>query len=91
MYYVYRLQSVQHPKQTFLGTTRNVKKRLAMHNRQKVEKTAEYAPWRISFYAAFTRKERAESFKEFLTTKKGRSLAHEYFWKASHGGDAPEA
>ena len=93
MYYVYRLQSMEDPSKTFLGTTRNVKKRLAMHNRRKVEKTAEYAPWRISFYAAFTRKERAEAFKEFLSTKKGRALAHEYLWSAHHhhDGDSSEA
>jgi len=90
MYYVYRLQSLEHPEKSFLGTTRNVKKRLGMHNRGKVEKTAEFAPWRVSFYAAFTRKERAEAFKDFLTTKKGRAFAYEHLWTSHRSGGSQE-
>jgi len=82
MHYVYRIQSLEHSSKTYIGTTRNVKKRLALHNRGKVRHTAEDGPWRISFYAAFTRKERADEFAEFLKTKEGRRFAHEHLWSA---------
>jgi predicted GIY-YIG superfamily endonuclease len=93
MYYVYRIQSLENKNKSFIGTTRNVKKRLAMHNRRKISSTAMDAPWRVSFYAAFTRKERAEEFKEFLKTREGKSFAHKHFWSvgstgSSHHGDA---
>jgi predicted GIY-YIG superfamily endonuclease len=88
MHYVYRLQSIKHPSKTYIGTTRNVKKRLALHNRGKVRETAEHAPWRISFYAAFTRKERAGDFKEFLETKDGKRLAVTYLWSSSSSPSA---
>lgn len=85
MHYVYRLQSLEHPDRTYLGTSRDVKKKLALHNRDKISDTAGKGPWRISFYAAFTRKERADAFKEFLATRKGKQLAHEYLWSAPQG------
>jgi predicted GIY-YIG superfamily endonuclease len=83
MYYVYRIQSLNNSDKTYIGTTRDVKKRLAMHNTGKVSRTEANAPWRISFYAAFTRKKRAEAFESFLKTDEGRSFAHTHFWKGS--------
>lgn len=91
MYYVYRIQSLSNKDKSHIGTTRSVKKRLALHNSGRVDKTAEYTPWRVSFYAAFTRKERAEAFKDFLNTKEGRRFAHEHLWStrasSSHVAD----
>lgn len=82
MYYLYRIQSLEYPDKSHIGITHNVKKRLALHNSGRVDKTSEYAPWRVSFYAAFTRKERAEAFKTFLKTPEGRDFAHEHLWSS---------
>jgi len=83
MHYVYRLQSLKHPEESFIGVTGHVKKRLAMHNRGKTPETAENGPWRISFYAAFTRKERAKEFERFLKTSKGNAFGKTYLWNPS--------
>jgi predicted GIY-YIG superfamily endonuclease len=82
MYYLYRIQSLEQKDKFFLDTTRNVKKRLAMHNKRKVDKTADFAPYRVSFYAAFTRRERAEAFKAFLETDEGKSFGDQHLWSS---------
>lgn len=82
MHYVYRLQSLDHPSESYIGTTSSVKKKLAAHNRGKIERTASKGPWRISFYAAFTRGERAKAFAAFLKTSEGKSFGREHLWSS---------
>jgi len=88
MFYVYRIRSRHHPKETFLGMTRSVRKRLNLHNAQRVEATAEYAPWRLSFYAAFSKKERATEFLEYLKSPAGKEFGKEHLWQKVEDPDA---
>jgi len=82
MYYVYRIRSKSKPDQTFVGTTRNVKKRLSLHNIGQVGATRDFRPWKISFYAAFTRKQRAHEFEDFLKSPNGKSFGRKRLWQS---------
>ena len=81
MYYFYRIRSRQHPEQTFMGVTRNIKKRLALHNTGQVKATRDYTPWKVSFYAAFSRKSRAEKFLEYMNSPLGKEFGDKHFWR----------
>lgn len=81
MYYVYRIRSRHNPDQTFVGVTRDLNQRLSLHNTGQVDATREYRPWRVSFYAAFSRKKRAEAFYEFLISPAGAEFGDQHFWQ----------
>jgi hypothetical protein len=89
MFYVYRIRSRHHPKETFLGVTRNIKKRLALHNSGQVKATREYSPWRVSFYAAFSRKSRAEAFYDYLSSPAGKEFGEKPLWQQGEDPDEP--
>lgn len=89
MYYVYRIRSQHHPHRSFIGTTRNVKKRLAMHNTGQVSSTRDYSPWKLSFYAAFTRKQRAYDFEDFLKSPAGKEFGRKHLWNKVPDPDQP--
>jgi predicted GIY-YIG superfamily endonuclease len=88
MYYVYRIKSKSDPDQSFVGTTRNVKKRLTLHNNGQVGATRDYRPWKMSFYAAFTRKQRAYAFEEFLKSPAGKDFGRKRLWQSISNSDA---
>ena len=52
MFYVYLLQSTI-KKEFYLGSTNDLKQRLADHNNKKSTSTARYAPWKLIYYEAF--------------------------------------
>lgn len=81
MYYVYRIRSCTSPDESFLGSSRNVKKRLKMHNAGLVDATREARPWKLTFYAAFSRKQRAEAFLDFLKSPVGKSFGRKRLWQ----------
>lgn len=81
MYYVYRIRSRHHPEKSFIGVSRDMDKRLRRHNDGMVEATREHRPWKISFYAAFSRKERAYAFEDFLKSPEGKKFGRKHFWQ----------
>ena len=88
MYYVYRIRSRHYPKETYVGMTRSVDKRLALHNAGEIKETRDFSPWRVSFYAAFSRKKRAEAFLDFLSTPEGTTFARRHLWQQVEDMDA---
>jgi len=46
-WYVYMLQSVEHPEHYYVGMTENLAERLKAHNARRVPHTSKFAPWRI--------------------------------------------
>lgn len=87
MYYVYRIRSRNHPEHSFIGISRDVKKRLACHNGGQVEATQEFRPWKLSFYAAFSHKQRAKEFEAFLKSPEGKTFARQHLWQKLEDGD----
>ena len=53
MHYVYLLRSVEHPDQTYVGYTTDLRARLATHNAGEARHTSKFIPWRLVTYLAF--------------------------------------
>jgi predicted GIY-YIG superfamily endonuclease len=75
MCYVYILRSERSPKQTYVGSTTDLEKRVAEHNAGKSTHTNKFKPWRLEAYVAFPKLDVAEGFERYLKTGSGRAFA----------------
>ena len=62
MFYTYILRSLSHPEQRYIGSTSDLKSRLAKHNAGEVPHTSKFKPWRIQTAIAFDNKEKAIAY-----------------------------
>lgn len=53
MHYVYLIRSESSSGQTYIGTTSDLKARLAKHNEGGSPHTAIHRPWKLATYRAF--------------------------------------
>lgn len=74
MHYVHILRSIAHPDQTYLGSTSDLKKRLADHNAGKSIHTNKFKPWTLEAYVALPHKELADKFEKYLKSGSGRAF-----------------
>jgi len=65
MYYTYVLESESTGK-LYIGQTKNVKKRLARHNRGGTPSTQSGRPWRLLFYKSFGTRSEAMQLEQKL-------------------------
>lgn len=72
MYYVYVLKSVV-DKNLYIGCTKDLKKRIKLHNAGKVYATNKRKPMRIIYYEAFLNQEDAFKRERWLKTGWGRN------------------
>lgn len=77
--YVYILQSVNDPSQHYTGLTSDIKARLKKHNEGGCFHTAKFKPWKIKTAIAFTERERAAKFEQYLKSHSGRVFAFRHF------------
>ena len=79
MQYVYILRSRADPERHYVGTTADLKARLAKHNAGEVTHTSKFAPWQIKTYLAFDVDvdvdAQAFAFEKYLKTACGRAFA----------------
>ena len=75
MFYVYLLRSETHPDQTYIGSTADLRKRLAEHNAGKSIHTNKFKPWALKAYVALPEKYLAENFERYLKSGSGRAFA----------------
>ncbi len=75
MKYVYLLQSVEFPDQTYVGLTDDLRSRFTAHNTGRAPHTAKYRPWRLVTYAAFSDERKAVEFERYLKSASGRAFA----------------
>jgi predicted GIY-YIG superfamily endonuclease len=66
MHYTYILQSLTSQDRFYIGSTSNLKRRLAEHNSGESTHTNKFKPWRIKTYIAFDNKEKAMNFEKYL-------------------------
>jgi putative endonuclease len=64
MFYVYLLRSETHPNETYIGSTRDLRRRLAEHNAGKSIHTNKFEPWVLNAYIALPEKHLAEQFEK---------------------------
>ena len=65
MQYVYILRSKKQKRQTYIGTTDNLERRLEEHNAGKQPHTKRYAPWAMETYIGFTNERKAFEFERY--------------------------
>jgi len=74
------LRSIPHPDQTYIGFSRDLKKRLAAHNSGQSSHTSKFKPWALITYLAFSDKAQARSFEEYLKSHSGKAFANKRLW-----------
>jgi predicted GIY-YIG superfamily endonuclease len=80
MKYVYLLQSVNYPRQRYIGLTADVDARLAAHNAGQSPHTSKHRPWRLCTTIRFEDDEKAAAFEAYLKTGSGWAFAKRHFW-----------
>ena len=58
MFYTYILRSLSNPEQRYIGSTSDLRSRLAKHNKGDVPHTAKFHPWKVEAYFAFETQEK---------------------------------
>lgn len=74
MHYVYLLRSEISPAETYVGSTEDLRARLAQHNSGKSIHTNKFKPWTLEAYVAFRDKQLADSFERYLKSGSGRAF-----------------
>lgn len=80
MYYVYRIKSLESSHHEYIGTTTNVKGRVALHNKGKVLATEAHRPWGLTFYAGFVHEKNAKAFAHYLKSEEGQRFGRKLLW-----------
>jgi putative endonuclease len=75
MYYAYILRSENSPDQTYIGSTSDLRKRLAEQNQGKSTHTNKFKPWKLIAYIALPERPLAEELERYLTCGSGRAFA----------------
>jgi putative endonuclease len=79
MKYVYLLESISFPDQTYIGLTDDLRGRLAAHNAGQAAHTRKFKPWRLVTYLAFGDENKAVAFERYLKSSSGRAFAKKRF------------
>ena len=79
-YYVYLIESIQHPEFRYVGYTTNLKERLSTHNSGGSFHTKKNRPWKLIMCSAFKNIDCAKEFEKYLKSQSGRAFAKKHFW-----------
>lgn len=79
MQYVYLLNSVNFPKEYYIGITSSLKERLKQHNEGISTHTAKFRPWKLVVFIGFTDEADAKRFEKYLKSGSGREFARRHF------------
>lgn len=74
MYYVYIIQSINHPNQIYVGCTEDLDKCLSNYNSGATANGEKYKPWKLIVNIAFEVKSKAYEFEEYLKSDSGRAF-----------------
>jgi len=75
MKYVYLLESINFPNESYVGLTDDLHVRFSAHNAGHSPHTAKFRPWRLVSYVAFTDEQKAIAFERYLKSGSGRAFA----------------
>lgn len=87
MYYLYVIQSISHRGWHYIGTTSDITKRIAEHNRGKTRSTKYYAPFELVHKEEYNDKRQARKREIFLkkTAKARKELFEKTMAPSSNG------
>lgn len=74
-YYTCILQSQKSPDKFYIGFTEHLETRLKSHNRGEIPHTSKYKPRQIKTAIAFSDRQRALEFEEYLKSPSGRAFS----------------
>lgn len=79
MQYVYLLNSIQFPREYYVGLTTSLNERLKQHNEGISTHTAKFRPWRLVVFIGFVNETDARRFEKYLKSGSGREFARRHF------------
>jgi predicted GIY-YIG superfamily endonuclease len=79
MKYVYLLESLSSPKETYVELADDLRARLAAHNAGQSPHTSKFKPWRLVTYIAFSDETKVIAFERYLKSSSGRAFAKKHF------------
>jgi putative endonuclease len=77
---VHLLRSVEHPHQTYVGYSADLRARFATHNAGEARHTAKFRPWHLVTYLAFADKHQALAFECLPKSHSGKAFAAKRLW-----------
>jgi putative endonuclease len=80
MFYVYLITSQAKADERYIGSTDDLRKRLAEHNAGKSIHTNKFKPWKLVTYLAFETRIKAEAFEKYLKHGSGYAFAKRHLW-----------
>jgi predicted GIY-YIG superfamily endonuclease len=80
VYYVYLIESLVHPEERYIGSTEDLRDRIAGHNAGRSSHTAKHKPWKLITYIAFSTRAKAEQFERYLKSGSGHAFAQKRLW-----------
>jgi putative endonuclease len=84
MYYVYLLKSQSRPKQPYIGSTRDLRRRLKEHNEGRSPHTAKFRPWILIAYFAFSEEGAAIASRITLSQVQGAPSSNGISFSKNH-------
>ncbi len=81
MFYVYLIQSINFPREHYVGFSEDLKTRIKDHNSGKSTHTNKFRPWKLIVYFAFKDILTAKDFENYLKTGSGRAFLKKHFLK----------
>ena len=79
MFYVYLLKSESPPRQPYVGSTCDLRRRLRDDNQGRCSHTAKFRPWIVIAYFAFVHEQTAIAFEKHLKSGSGRAFINRHF------------
>lgn len=80
MQYVYMLQSESQPDQRYVGSTSDLKRRIADHNAGRSPHASKHGPWTLVTDVAFSDSKKATAFERYLKSVSGHAFAKKGLW-----------
>ena len=78
--YVYLIRSQSDSTRRYVGSTLDLRKRLAEHNDQASPSTRAHIPWRLVVAIWFNDEVKAQRFEQYLKQGAGHAFAGRHFW-----------
>lgn len=75
MYYVYVLKSSKSGI-LYYGYTEDIKKRIVEHNDGRNKFTKGHLPWKLVWYCAFEKKQKAKDFELYIKSGSGKAFVY---------------
>ena len=78
MYYVYILQSKK-DESRYIGVTTDLRRRFEEHNSGNARYSSTKRPYLLKWYSAFTQKQKAYEFEQYLKSSSGYAFTKKHF------------